>query len=81
VKIQLRSYLEEKVAAPVQRSEITTVRIRHADQVAPSIRKFDIVLADKRRSLGWHTLLADSGHGVLFFCKSENRDSLDLVNQ
>jgi hypothetical protein len=37
--VQLRSYLEEKIAAPVWKSENTAVGIRHADHVAPSIRK------------------------------------------
>jgi hypothetical protein len=37
--VQLRSYLEEKVAAPVSKAENTAVEIRHADQVARSIRK------------------------------------------
>jgi hypothetical protein len=37
--VQLRSCLEEKVAAPVQKVENTAGEIRHADQVAPSIRK------------------------------------------
>jgi hypothetical protein len=31
--------LDRKVAAPVQKSENTAVGIRHADHVAPSIRK------------------------------------------
>jgi hypothetical protein len=35
--VQLRSYLEEKVAAPVQKTENTTVEIRHADHVAHSL--------------------------------------------
>jgi hypothetical protein len=35
----LRSYLKEKVAAPVYKIENTAVGIRHADHVAPSIRK------------------------------------------
>jgi hypothetical protein len=34
-----RGYLEEKVAAPVQKAENMIVGIRHADQVTPSIRK------------------------------------------
>jgi hypothetical protein len=37
--VQLRSYLKEKVAAAVYKSENTAVEIRHADHVAPSIRK------------------------------------------
>jgi hypothetical protein len=37
--VQLRSYLKEQVAAPVYKSENTAVGIRHADHVAPSIRK------------------------------------------
>jgi hypothetical protein len=37
--VQLRSYVEEKAEAPVQKSENTTVGIRHADHVALSIRQ------------------------------------------
>jgi hypothetical protein len=37
--VQLRSYLKEKVAATVWKTEITAVGIRQADHVAPSIRK------------------------------------------
>jgi hypothetical protein len=33
--VQLTSYLEEKVAAPVKRAENTAVGIRHADHLAP----------------------------------------------
>jgi hypothetical protein len=33
------SYLEEIVSAPVSKSQNTAVGIRHADHVAPSIRK------------------------------------------
>jgi hypothetical protein len=64
---QLRSYLEIKVAAPVWKSENTAVGIRHADCVALSIHKFGTKLADKRRSLGRYSSLADSDHGVSFF--------------
>jgi hypothetical protein len=35
----MRSYLIEKVAAAVYNTENTAVGIRHADHVAPSIRK------------------------------------------
>jgi hypothetical protein len=37
--VQLGSYLEEKVAAPVYKTVNTDVGIRHADHVAPSICK------------------------------------------
>jgi hypothetical protein len=37
--VQARSYLEEKVVAPVYKTEITAVGIRYADHVAPSIQK------------------------------------------
>jgi hypothetical protein len=39
LKLQLRSYLEEKVAAPVYKSENTAVGIHHVDRMALSIRK------------------------------------------
>jgi hypothetical protein len=64
--VQLRSYLEGKVTAPVYKTEITAVGIRHAAHVAPSIRKSITNFADKRRSLGRYSSLADSIHGVQF---------------
>jgi hypothetical protein len=57
--------LDRKVAAPVYETENTAVGIRHADHVAPSIRKsWQSLRADKRRSLGRCSSLADSDHGV-----------------
>jgi hypothetical protein len=35
----IEELVERKVAAPVQKSENTAIGIRHADHVAPSIRK------------------------------------------
>jgi hypothetical protein len=37
--VQLRSYSEEKVAAPVYKAENTAVDFRHAGHMAPSILK------------------------------------------
>jgi hypothetical protein len=37
--VHLKSYLKEKVAAPVQETENTAVGIRHADHVATSVLK------------------------------------------
>jgi hypothetical protein len=53
--------LDRKVAAPVYKTENTAVGIRHADHVAPSIRKKLVTTSpDKRRSLGRYSSLADS---------------------
>jgi hypothetical protein len=56
--------LDGKVAAPVYKTENTTVGIRHADHVAPSIRKSWQSLSNKWRSLGRYSSLADTDHGV-----------------
>jgi hypothetical protein len=39
IEVQLKSCLEEKIVAPAYKTENTAVGIRHADHVAPSIRK------------------------------------------
>jgi hypothetical protein len=49
--VQLRSYLKEKVAAPVYKAENTAVGIPRADHVAPLTAKVGAYFADKRLSL------------------------------
>jgi hypothetical protein len=47
------------------------VGIRHADHMAPSIRKFQSNFDDKRRSIGRYSSLVDSSHGVFLFIPDE----------
>jgi hypothetical protein len=61
---QLKSYLEEIVAAPVKKTETTTGGIHCADHATPSIRKSWHYFANKRRSLGRHSSLADQSHFI-----------------
>jgi hypothetical protein len=67
--------LDGKVAPPVYKTENTAVGIRHADHVAPSIRKLSAKVgnhfADKWRSLGRCSSLADSDLGV--YVKLKNK--------
>jgi hypothetical protein len=59
--------LEEIVAAPVKKTETTTGGIRCADHATLSVRKIWHYFANKRRSLGRHSSLADQSHGGFFY--------------
>jgi hypothetical protein len=63
---QLKSYLEEIVAAPVKKTETNDRGIHCAGHATPSIRKSWHYFANKRLSLGRHNSLADQSHGVFF---------------
>jgi hypothetical protein len=49
-----------------RKPRLTTGGIRCADHAIPSIRASWHYFANKRRSLGRHSSLADQSHGVLF---------------
>jgi hypothetical protein len=55
-----------------RKPKLTAVGIRCAGHATPSTRK-GWHYADKRRSLGRHSSLADYGHGVFFFDRKQDK--------
>jgi hypothetical protein len=56
----MRSYLKEKVAAPVYKTEINDLEIRRADHATPLYpQKLALKFADKWLSLSRYSSLAD----------------------
>jgi hypothetical protein len=62
----IEELLGRKSSGSSLETENTAVEIRHADHVASSIRNFGTDFADKERTLGRYSSLADSGHVVSF---------------
>jgi hypothetical protein len=59
--------LGRNVAAPVLKTENTSIGIRHTDHVAQMSAKFGTNISDKWPSLGRYNSLADSGHGDVYY--------------
>jgi hypothetical protein len=59
--------LNEKVAAPVKKTELTAGGSIALTTQHPLSAKVGTDFADKWRSLGRYSLLATKGHGVYFF--------------
>jgi hypothetical protein len=65
--VQMRRYFKEKVAARVQKTEITSVGISRADYATPFYpQNVGTNFVDKWRLLGRYSLIEDSDHGVVF---------------
>jgi hypothetical protein len=66
--VQLKSYLEEKVAAPVQKTEITSVGYpARWIRDTPVSTKVGTNFSYKRLFLGQYSSIPDSGHGICCF--------------